>query len=491
MNKQPSGNNFLLIHPDDNVLVQLGQGGETEFGHKVARHDIAIGEKVIKYGSSIGTASRRINRGEPVHSHNLTSALKPDDSFTYNPRYPMAGEAVPLEKHFFAGYRRSDGKIGIRNEIWIIPAVGCVNRTAEKLAQYGREQIIRDNIDSVDTVQAWIHPYGCSQLGDDHVNTRKTLAALAAHPNAAGVLLLGLGCENNQMDQLLAENVLRQRPNLQTLIAQETSDELAAGKKMVDRLLSEAAGARREKCPASDLVVGLKCGGSDALSGLTANPLLGRFSEWLVAQGGSVLLTEIPEFFGAEQQLLDRSENLEVYSKFSALLRSFREDFARNNLPVYENPSPGNKQGGITTLEEKSLGCVQKAGQVRVADILAYGEQIKKKGLSIVEGPGNDIIACTALAAAGAQLLLFTTGRGTPLGGPVPTVKIASNPDLAKRKPHWIDLTASPPQAESRSEADSGELIRLVLDLAGGRYHSRNEMYDYREISIFKKGVTL
>lgn len=489
MNEELSQNKYLLIHPEDNVLVVLEENGSIEFGHKIARYDIARGQNIIKYGSPIGIATANIARGDWVHTHNVRSALKPAASFQYSPQSTDPAINVSLTDNYFAGYRRNSGKVGIRNEIWIVPTVGCVNRTAEKLAAYGQKVIQEKNIASIDSVQAWTHPYGCSQLGEDHINTRKILAGLAAHPNAGGVLLLGLGCENNQMEPLLTENILQDRENLQSLVVQEVSDELARGRQLIDLLIKKAANASREKCAVSDLIVGLKCGGSDSFSGLTANPLLGRFSDWLTTCGGSVVLSEIPEFFGAEEKLLNRSANREIFTSFTSLLQSFRDNFTRNNLPVYENPSPGNRRGGITTLEEKSLGCVEKAGQAAVKDILNYGEQIKNRGLAILEGPGNDIVACTAMAAAGAQLLLFTTGRGTPLGGPVPTVKIASNADLSRQKPHWIDLTAWPPVI-SNPKLDNN-LINLVINLASGLCKTRNEENNYREISIYKHGITL
>lgn len=488
---------MLLIHPADNVLVNVGRaGGDIPLGHKAARAAIRAGDPIIKYGDPIGLASRDIAAGEWVHVHNMQTNLAVEREYTWNPPGNSGPAAVAahagLFPETFAGYRRADGQAGIRNEIWIIPTVGCVNQTAAKLASRAQAMIDRGQWTGVDGAYCFTHPYGCSQLGEDHAQTRRILADLARHPNAGGVLILGLGCENNQISGFQEELGAYDPQRTGFLAVQDVSDELDAGMVILNRLAAVAGRDARQPCPLRDLVVGLKCGGSDAFSGLTANPLLGRFSEGLTSRGGSAVLTEIPEMFGAEHLLLNRAASQDVFDRLNRLVRDFRDYYTRHGLPVYENPSPGNKAGGITTLEEKSLGCTQKAGLAAVADVIRYGGRVRGSGLTILEGPGNDIVACTALAAAGAQLILFTTGRGTPLGGPVPTLKIASNQALAAAKPHWIDLDASPALAgqDSRDALDAA-LVQMVIDLAEGRRLTRNEQNDYREIAIFKDGVTL
>ena len=487
----------LLIHPADNVLVVIGQpSGEIPVGHKIARQPIHAGDPVIKYGDPIGIASRDIVAGEWVHVHNLRTDLAADRVFAWD---PAAGPATARTEGpdgswpaTFAGYRRASGQVGIRNEIWVIPTVGCVNHTAERLTALAQSRIDSGGWPGLDGACCFTHPYGCSQLGEDHAQTRRILADLVRHPNAGAVLVLGLGCENNQISGMQAELGPTDPARVAFLAVQDVGDELAAGMASLERLAAGAGQDRREPCPLRELVIGLKCGGSDAFSGLTANPLLGRFTEWLTGLGGSAILTEIPEMFGAEHLLLARAASREVFDSLNGVIRDFRAYYTRHGLPVYENPSPGNKAGGITTLEEKSLGCTQKAGLAAVTDVIRYGGRVRRPGLTILEGPGNDMVACTALAAAGAQIILFTTGRGTPLGGPVPTLKVASNARLAADKPHWIDLDAAAALNGPAARADlDRELIRLVIELASGIRRTRNEQNGYREIALFKDGVTL
>ncbi|MEA4889659.1 MAG: altronate dehydratase family protein [Clostridiaceae bacterium] len=495
----------LQIHPADNAGILIGPAVDgLPSGHKVALRAIRAGESVIKYGDPIGFASQDIAAGEWIHTHNLKTGLNNDHFLAAQVQKaaaPAAGpgqaqdaapEKRPAGTGFFNGYCRPDGQVGLRNEIWIIPTVGCVNKTVEHLARYGQAQIAAGIWPGIDGVYGFTHPYGCSQLGDDHVKTRQILADLARHPNAGAVLIVGLGCENNQIDGLKAEIGSSNPDRLAFFATQEVDDEEKTGQKLLGKLADYAGQFTRQPCSVDKLIVGLKCGGSDAFSGLTANPLLGRFSDWLTAAGGSTLLTEVPEMFGAEHLLLRRAANPDVFQRLDGLFADFRTYYTQHDLPVYENPSPGNKAGGITTLEEKSLGCTQKAGSSPIVDVIRYGSRIRKPGLTILEGPGNDIVASTALAAAGAQIILFTTGRGTPLGSPVPTLKIASNTILAGKKPHWIDLDAGQVllSPAKRDETDQ-QLVDLVLSVASGEVRTRNETHDYREIAIFKNGVTL
>ena len=466
----------MVINPRDNVEIR-------DDGHKYALRDIAEGEDVIKYGMPIGHATRAIARGEHVHVHNVRTNLGEVLEYRYEPdEAAIAGfdgaasaerppnRSVPT----FRGFRHPDGRVGIRNDIWVVPLVGCVNRLAERLAQ------------SCGGV-ALTHPYGCSQMGKDHETTANMLAQLCLHPNAGGVLVVSLGCENNTLEQFPVPRSpspapISPLPNIRFLKAQDPGDEYERGLALLKEL-DAARPKERVDVPVSELVVGLKCGGSDGFSGLTANPLVGRFSDWLAMRGGSTVLTEVPEMFGAETLLMKRCRTRGVFDKCVRMINDFKEYYASHNQVCYENPSPGNKAGGITTLEDKSQGCVQKGGSAPVEDVLLYGERVKEHGLSLMTGPGNDLVASTVLAAAGCHLILFTTGRGTPFGCVVPTLKIASNDALAERKPNWIDRNAmSNPDVEAFAEK--------ILSVASGE-KAKNELAGDRGIAIFKDGVTL
>lgn len=497
---------MLQVSPHDGVAVALRphEAGEAvevgggrivladaiPQGHKAALRAHAVGEPVVKYGLPIGKATQAIAPGEHVHVHNLATALAGEVDYAAHENASSEAVAEPSEQPTWRGYRRADGRAATRNEIWILPTVGCVGMTAEQVARAACERhaglIAAGRIDGV---LAFAHPHGCSQLGDDLGGTRALLAGLAANPNAAGVLLLGLGCESNQLDALIAAVPEAARGKLRVLSSQGAGDELAEAAALVDELVALAAQARREELPLSALTVGLKCGGSDGFSGLTANPLLGRFSETLAAAGGTPVLTEIPEIFGAEQALLERAVDGQVFAAAAELVNRFKRYYLDQGLPVSENPSPGNIAGGITTLEEKSAGAVQKAGRAALTSVLNYGEQAAVPGLALLEAPGNDAVSSTALAAAGAVMVLFTTGRGTPLGFPVPTVKVASNRTLAQAKPHWIDFDASCVLDDGRQRADAAFLDAL-LDIASGR-KTAAERHGQRAIAIWKRGVTL
>ncbi|WP_018086705.1 UxaA family hydrolase [Desulfurispora thermophila] len=499
-----SNSQLLQIHGSDNVaiaLVDLPCGTELIHcgntiktldpiprGHKVAINNIPRGEQVIKYGYAIGTASRDIHTGQHVHSHNLTTGLAGPQTYQYSPQQASSPFPLPakLPDKFF-GYLRKDGRAGVRNEVWIINTVGCSNGIAAEICR--RAQSIFQSA-KLDGIFHFGHPYGCSQLGKDQLQTQKILAGLVHHPNAAAVLVLGLGCENNNITsfrQVLGEV---DPDRVKFMEAQEAGDEVETALELLRPLVQYAETFTRTELPVSKLVLGLKCGGSDAFSGITANPLVGYMADFLVTLGGSAILTEVPEMFGAEKILMDRAINQEVFVKIVDMINGFKTYFQRYNQPVYENPSPGNKQGGITTLEEKSLGCILKGGHSQVMDVIPYGAQVQKPGLTLLDGPGNDMVAVTALAAAGAQVVLFTTGRGTPLGGPVPTLKIASNDALAKRKPHWIDFSAGDLLAGKSMSVMARDLWNQIIAVAGGS-KTRNENAGYREIAIFKDGVTL
>ncbi|MBP5354393.1 MAG: altronate dehydratase [Lachnospiraceae bacterium] len=472
---------FIRIHPADNVVV------DAQTGHKQAVTDIPRGADVVKYGFPIGHATADIRAGEHVHTHNLATNLGEKLMYEYVPAGGSdaagngvagttagIGEAEAAHARNIKAFVRDNGDIGIRNDIWIINTVGCVNKTAETLAR--RTGAL-----------CFTHPYGCSQLGGDHETTQKILRGLVKHPNAGGVLVLGLGCENNNIEEFKKVLGPVNEERVRFLNAQSCEDEIAEGVRIIEELKGITAKDGRVSVPVSRLKVGLKCGGSDGFSGITANPLIGRLSDWLCAQGGSTVLTEVPEMFGAETILMNRCVNRGVFDKTVRLINDFKEYFTKHGQVIYENPSPGNKAGGITTLEEKSLGCTQKGGTSPVVDVLDYGDTVTMAGLNLLNGPGNDMVAVTNLTAAGCHMILFSTGRGTPLGAPVPTIKVGTNSDISRRKPNWIDFDAGP----VIEGADLTEqFISYCLQVAEGR-ETNNERNGYREIAIFKDGVTL
>jgi altronate hydrolase len=451
-------------------------------GHKIALLPIAAGDPVLKYGFPIGRATAPIMPGDHVHSHNLTTMLSADGAIAIEPATPLPSKP---SSRTFMGYHRADGRVGTRNELWVLPTVGCVARTAQKIAARAAAR----HEGRIDGVYAFTHPFGCSQLGDDLAGTRAVLAALASHPNAAGVLFVGLGCESNQLSALLETIPPEMRAKVRSLSSQMAGDEVAEGVALLDELVEAAAAAKRAPAGLDKLVLGVKCGGSDGLSGLTANPLVGRMSEAVTSAGGRAILSEIPEIFGGESLLFCRAAGVEVVEAGIQLVSRFKRYFTDHGEPVSENPSPGNIAGGITTLEEKSLGAVQKAGRSSLTDVLPYGGRVRRDGLTLLEAPGNDAVSSTALTAAGATLILFTTGRGTPLGFPAPTVKIASNHALAERKPDWIDFDASM-VLDRGVDAAAGALLDKIVDIASGE-PTAAERNDEREIAIWKRGVTL
>lgn len=465
-------NNNFQINELDNVVISL-DGKDAKLGHKIAKVDIKKGDYVIKYGQKIGRASKDIKKGEWVHSHNLVSHL--DESFSYS--YAPNLNIIKKEKGTFLGFKRKSGRAGIRNDIYIIPTVGCVNSVAKAIEKQA-QQYVRGSIDSIFAIT---HQFGCSQLGDDHEDFKKLLASLALNPNATYVLFVGLGCENNSIKGIKEILDPYQRENIVYYNAQEVEDDVSYGVNIIKEFALKAKDLKREEIDFSELCIGLKCGGSDAFSGLTANPLVGKVSDKIIGLGGCSILTEVPEMFGAEQLLMNRCIDETVFNKYQKLILDFKKFYLDLGYPVYENPSPGNKEGGITTLEEKSLGCITKGGSSPIVDALNYTEQVSKAGLSVLDGPGNDLIAATALAASGCQLVIFTTGRGTPFSTVVPTIKVSTNNVLASKKNSWIDFDAS--------TLDFDGLFNLVKEVCEGTYHCKSE--NNKEIAFFKKGVTL
>ncbi|WP_296972109.1 UxaA family hydrolase [Tepidanaerobacter sp. EBM-38] len=496
--------NFIQIHPKDNVAVALedvkkgcdviinGFSQRMEvledisFGHKIALDDIKKGDMVIKYGAPIGHAVTSIKKGMWVHTHNVRTNLEGKLEYTYNP-VPAKKVDVRNRGRFFEGYKRADGSVGTRNEIWIIPTVSCVNTTANTLAKLAQELYP----DSCDGIFAYPHNAGCSQLGEDFEITQKILASIVHHPNAGGVLLLSLGCENNDFEHFIPVLGDYDPKRIKFLVTQDVEDEIEEGLRLIGEIVENIKDDKRELLPVSSLKIAFKCGGSDAFSGITANPLCGHIAETVTALGGSAILTEVPEMFGAETFLMNRADSQETFRKVVEMINSFKQYYIDHNQPIYENPSPGNKRGGITTLEEKSLGCIQKGGQATVTDTLYYGEHCKKAGLNLMIGPGNDSISITNLLSSGAQILLFTTGRGNPLGTAIPTIKISTNTNLYNRKKQWIDFDAGIILENKSFEEAADELWDLIIDVASGRRKTKNEVNGYREIMIFKQGVIL
>lgn len=455
---------IVRINEKDNVGVDI------ESGHKYALSSIKSGEDVIKYGYPIGIATSDINEGDHVHSHNMKSKLGDILSYIYKPHIAKCTQEAPVEIDVFV---RKNGNIGIRNDIWIIPTVGCANPTAEKISK--KTGAI-----------SFTHPYGCSQLGDDMTTTQLVLCGLIKHPNAGGVLVLGLGCENNNLEEM--KKILGEIDDerIRFLNLQDCEDEISEGVKIIEELKAIADNDKRQKVSISKLRIGLKCGGSDGYSGITANAVVGLLTDKITSMGATAVMTEVPEMFGAEEILFNRCVSEDIFNKSVALINDFKKYYKNHGMPISENPSPGNKEGGITTLEEKSLGCVQKGGSAPITDVLTYGDTVRKAGLNLLNGPGNDIVSVTNLAAAGCHMVLFTTGRGTPLGGAVPTIKISSNNGIATKKPHWIDFNAFGDNKEHIRE----DLFNLITDVANGK-KTNNEIHGYREIAIFKDGVTL
>ena len=494
---------FIKIHPSDSVAVATQEAvkgtevtisGQTltlrqdiPFGHKVALCDIAEGKSVIKYGAVIGHATETIHIGDWVHMHNMTTDLSGQLEYSYHPQKQESSGRIAERADTFEGYRRASGRVGTRNELWIIPTVSCVNTTVRLM----QEEAQRRFAGRCDGIYAFPHNAGCSQMGEDFKVTQDILKSIILHPNAGGVLIVSLGCENNDLEHFLPVLGAFNHDRIKTLITQDVEDELEAGMERIEQILDAMAEDHRESCPVSELTIAFKCGGSDAFSGITANPLCGRISDTICAKGGSAVLTEVPEMFGAETYLMNRADSEDTFNKVVQLINGFKQYYADYGQPCYDNPSPGNHRGGITTLEEKSLGCIQKGGSAPVVDTLYYGHRVERKGLNLMIGPGNDNVSITNLLASGAQELLFTTGRGNPLATAIPTIKLASNAVMANRKHNWIDFNAGQVLDGTDFEDAADQLWKLMLDVASGRAHTKNEINGYREVMIFKNGVLL
>ncbi|MDR3258983.1 MAG: altronate dehydratase family protein [Fusobacteriaceae bacterium] len=493
---------FIKINPLDNVIILLKDFKKDEIinidnnkiklsenisrGHKIAITDIKANDNIIKYGFPIGHAIVDIKSGAWVHTHNTKTNLSDLNSYSYSPKFIKS--TFSSKNRNVQVYKRKNGNVGIRNELWIIPTVGCVNAIGQTIMNEFLKEVSDLQIDGVNVLT---HDYGCSQLGDDHINTRTILQNTVKHPNAGGVLVLGLGCENNQMNDFIKTLGEYDESRVKFLVCQEVSDEIYEGKKILLSLYENMKNDKRELAPLSSINFGLECGGSDGLSGITANPMLGEFSDYIVSIGGVSVLTEVPEMFGAETILMERCKNVETFEKCVRLINDFKEYFIRHDQQIYENPSPGNKRGGITTLEDKSLGCTQKSGTSKVIDVLKYGEIIKEKGLNLLSAPGNDLVATTALSAIGCHIVLFTTGLGNPYGGYIPTIKISTNTPLFEKKRNWIDFDAGRLVSSDISMSNlTEEFIDYVVKVINGE-KANNEKNNFREMAIFKSGITL
>lgn len=500
------GEKILQINRKDNIAIALKEIeagdivkvksqsievlNEIPLGHKIALKDIKKGDKVIRYGYEIGAAAEDIKKGEWVHSHNLKTALKGKIDYHYEPQFDKIkrSEKVPN----FLGYKRENNKVGIRNDVWIINTVGCINKVVEKMAfkaEAKHQSLIEAGL--IDSIHAFPHPYGCSQLGGDLENTQKALAGLVNHPNAAAVLVVGLGCENNLIEDFKKYIGDYNKKRVKFLNLQDVEDDMEIAESLLDELLAYAKDFKQEEIPLSKLKIALKCGGSDSFSGVTANPLLGKISDKIASYNGISILTEVPEMFGAEKILMNRAKDKKTFNKVVKLINDFKDYFLSHDQEIYENPSPGNKAGGITTLEEKSLGCTQKGGTGIVNDVFFYGEQVEGQGLNLLESPGNDLVATTALTIAGAHLVIFTTGRGTPFGGAVPTIKVSTNNKIYAQKRNWFDFNAGQLLAGKDMETLTEEFFDYIIQVASKKIKTKNEINDYREIAIFKNGVTL
>jgi altronate hydrolase len=494
-------NNVIKLNENDNVITALsnlkkgdrilvdGVGiilkEDIDRGHKIAFKNISKGDKIIKYGYPIGGAIKDINQGSHVHVHNVKTLLDELIEYRYSPIKETAMDQ--MEDRLVEVYRRKNGNIGIRNELWVIPTVGCSNGISEAIVK----TFLSRNPDlGVDGVYAYTHPYGCSQMGEDHENTKIALQAMVKHPNAGGVLVVGLGCENNQIDIFRDTIGEYDEDRTRFMISQEEDDEIEAGATLLQELYNKARQDKREPASIGEVKIGLECGGSDGLSGITANPLLGLLSDYVISLGGTSVLTEVPEMFGAETILMDRAKDENIFDGIVDMVNFFKDFYKRHDQVIYDNPSPGNKKGGITTLEEKSLGCTQKAGSSAVTDVLKYGEILRNKGLNLVYSPGNDLVATTALGIAGCNMVLFTTGRGTPFGGFVPTVKISTNTALSQKKKNWIDFNAGKLTEGVTMEELFVDFVELIVEIINGK-DTRNESNGFREIALFKTGVVL
>lgn len=496
----------IKLYPQDTVALatsELKKGqtvtvdGETitllddiPNAHKIALKDFETGEAVRKYDNIIGYASKPIKKGEWIHSHNEVTGLGKSKEYTYdfNPISIFPGESDKT----FMGYDRADGGAGIRNHLAIISTVFCANGPLRKLARMAEAKY--PATENFDGIIAFDQEFGCSQTGKDLVTTCKIIAGIAKNANFGGVLLVSNGCE------MAIPSVLEQymgdydKKRIRTLTLQEVEDEFTAGMELIDEIMEEMKDDKRTPININRLHIAMNCGGSDGYSGITANTLLGTLCDTLVKEGAIMNMTEVPEMMGAEHILMNRAADKSIFDDIVKMMYDYDAYFARYGEKAADNPTQGNKAGGLTTLEEKSLGCIQKGGHCAVMEVLEYGERATKNGFVLVSGPGNDLAGVSGQIAAGAVLTIFTTGRGTPCGFAGPTFRLASNTALATRKSNWIDydagrlLTAKTPE---EVEALNKELYDAIMATVNGQYRTRTEENGYYILGALKDGVTL
>lgn len=477
---------LVTLDPTDNVAVAVRRIGvgepcgrvtareEIQKGHKIALSDIEPGAPICKYAQVIGYASSAIAAGSHVHVHNVEFRnTNQDYEFCVDLRDP--GAVPPEDRATFRGFRRANGKVGTRNYVAVLTSVNCSATAARLIAAAFTPETLAQ-YPNVDGVVAFVHGTGCGMAddGDGYANLQRVLWGHALHPNIAGTLLVGLGCEVNQIDFLLEAYGLERGPLFQTMNIQSIGGlrkTVEAGIAMVTEILPAANRAEREDCPASELMLALQCGGSDSWSGISANPALGHAADLLVGHGGTAVLAETPEIYGAEHLLTRRAVDEETGRKLLDRIRWWEHYVERNGGTMNNNPTPGNKQGGLTTILEKSLGAVAKGGTTNLTGVYRYAEPIDRKGFVFMDSPGYDPASITGEVASGCNIVAFTTGRGSAYGcKPSPCIKIASNSDVFNRMPEDMDVNAGRIVSDGASIEEVGEeIFRLILDTASGK----------------------
>jgi altronate hydrolase/galactarate dehydratase len=482
-----TGSGFIKLRADDNVVIALRAlpaGTELEGvsgallapvhpGHKIACKLIPAGENVVRYGQIIGQAKADIQPGEHVHSHNLGMeghSLQDHEFASQNT--PLA----PIEAgRTFQGYRRADGRTGTRNYIGILTSVNCSGSVAQFVAEAAERNGLLDRFPNVDGVVPIVHGTGCGMSGENegYAALFRTLSGYAQHPNFGGILLIGLGCEVMQVSDLVGGRPIRSDGALRYMTIQQqggTRRTIEKGLEELEGIAQIANKATRSPAPISDITVGMQCGGSDGYSGITANPALGYASDLLVRHGGTTILSETPEIYGAEHLLTSRAETASVGEKLLERVRWWEDYTARNGGEMDNNPSPGNKRGGLTTILEKSLGAVAKGGTAPLAGVYEFGEQVDRKGFVFMDSPGFDPCSVTGQVASGANLVVFTTGRGSVSGyKPTPCIKLATNSDMYGRMSEDMDLNCGDIVTDGVSIEEKGEeLLELMIRVASG-----------------------
>jgi len=504
--KLPTAENSAIhLHPTDNVAiarVQLGAGTELRVagqrlevkeaisaGHKIALVAIPQGAVVLRYGQVIGRARQPIERGRHVHTHNLAF-----EELHFDYEYPSGETPLPARRASptFLGYPREDGSVGTRNYIAVVAASNCAAHTAEMIARSFDGESLPANIDGV---VAFPHGEGCGHtIGPDTAQLRRTLAGVLAHPNVSAAVILGLGCEVNQIEHYLGPNAPRTSRLVGMTLQSSggTRGAVTAARAEIARLMEQCSAEQRKEVPASGIVLGLNCGGSDSFSGITANPALGVCSDMLAELGATAVLAETTEIFGAEHLLVRRARNRQVAEKLLSFVQGYKQYLTRFAGSFDDNPSPGNKEGGLTNIIEKSLGAVAKAGTSPLTDAVDYAEPVHTPGFVFMNTPGYDPVSLTGLAAGGCNLIAFTTGRGSAIGFPsVPVLKIASNSHTYRRMQDNMDINAGTiADGEKSVQQVGGEIFEMLLRVASGE-RTRAESLGHQEFVPWRIGPVL